>query len=285
MPVPPLHRLLLLPLLLLCGLAAPDGPMAEDGVLEPFPGCRITRRTITEPRVNVVYIVRLDPAAVAFVGTPDNGPEPEETTLQTTRSFLDEHELDLAFNAHFYRAKGGLGPVPTPFADLCGAAVSGGEIISRPEGGFPAVEIDEHNRLHLLAPGDDLAGRHVVVAGSSVLVREGKNVVGDFADKPHPRTALGATAEGALVVAIVDGRQAGRSEGLTQRELADLLVEEGVTTAINLDGGGSTTLVIRNESGRSRVLNVPVGIFNQRGTERPVGSSLGVRALRRPAGE
>jgi exopolysaccharide biosynthesis protein len=69
-------------------------------------------------------------------------------------------------------------------------------------------------------------------------------------------------------------------------ELAELLVQEGATLAINLDGGGSATLVAR-EAEKGRVLNVPVGLLNQRGTERPVGFNIGVRsraASSRPAG-
>ena len=83
-------------------------------------------------------------------------------------------------------------------------------------------------------------------------------------------------------LSIVAG-QPGRSEGMALKELADLLVEEGAKLAINLDGGGSTTLVTRDDAGGSRVLNVPVGIFDQPGTERPVAFSLGVRAAPPPA--
>lgn len=275
--------LFLVPALLLCVSA---GPMEQDGTIRPFPGCEITRRTLRQPRANVVYIVRLDPKAVQFVATPGNGDAPEETTLQTTRAFLEEHELDLAFNTSFARIPK-VGGLSAPFADLCGAAVSDGQIISQPEANFPAVEIDEDNRLRVLGPKHGLAGRKHVVAGNSVIVENGRNTQrAQTPDKFHPRTALGVTGDGTLLVMIVDGRQPGRSEGVTQMELAELLVAEGATLAVNLDGGGSTTLVIRdeqqgeqvNEKRKGRILNVPVGIANQPGSERPVGFNLGVVA-------
>ncbi len=267
--------LLLLPALLLAGGATRRSqPLNADGTIRPFPGCQIIRRTLAEPRPNVVYIVRLDPAAVTFSATRDNGEAPLETTLQTTRAFLEASDLDLAFNGSFYRA----GRV-SAFADLCGAAVANGNVISETEPGFHAVEIDTNNRLKLVGPNDAITGRHIVVAGNLVLVESGRNRLREDPKDPfHPRTALGATADGTLLVVLVDGRQAGFSEGMTQMELADLLVEEGATLAINLDGGGSTTLVARDDSGKGRVLNVPVGLLNQPGTERPVGFNIGVKA-------
>lgn len=271
--------LLLLPAFLLAG-GTSDGaePLKRDGSFRPFPGCEITRKTVTQPRPNVIYIVRLDPAAITLTATRDNGEAPLETTLQTTRAFLEASDLDLAFNGSFYRA----GRV-SAFADLCGAAAAEGQVISNPEPGFHAVEIDTDNRLKLLGPNSGVEGRHIVVAGNLVLVENGRNRLQvDPKDPLHPRTALGATADGTLLVILVDGRQAGISEGMTQMELADLLVEEGATLAINLDGGGSTTLVTRDEAGKGRVLNVPVGLLNQPGTERPVGFNIGIKA-RAPA--
>ena len=281
--------LLLLPMLLLSGAATGQRqPMGEDGTLQPFPGCVIVRRTLTEPRPCVLYVVRLDPKAVTFAATAANGDEPLETTLKTTRGFLEDGGLDLAFNGSFYRAAGG---ITSPYADLCGAAVSNGEVVSPQETGFPAVEINKENHLELLGPRYGIEGRHVVVAGSVVLVQDGRNRMADNPNDPaHPRTALGATADGTLLVVLADGRQPGRSEGLTLQELAEVMVEEGAVLALNLDGGGSTTLVVRDETGKSRVLNRPVGLLNRPGTERPVAFNLGVRAAARgpatrPAGE
>jgi sortase (surface protein transpeptidase) len=60
-----------------------------------------------------------------------------------------------------------------------------------------------------------------------------------------PRTAIGVTAEGEVILYTVDGRQSDHSVGLTLGELADRMLELGCETAFNLDGGGSTAMFIR----------------------------------------
>jgi len=92
-----------------------------------------------------------------------------------------------------------------------------------------------------------------IVAGFPALL-EGGATVGDLemADRPdfagerHPRTAVGFDATRArLWFAVVEGRREGVSEGMTLPELAGLFGALGVGEAINLDGGGSSVMVIR----------------------------------------
>ncbi|WP_284352089.1 phosphodiester glycosidase family protein [Roseisolibacter agri] len=75
---------------------------------------------------------------------------------------------------------------------------------------------------------------------------------------PNPRTAVGVGANGRrLFLVTVDGRQAGYSLGTTLRETAELLRLLGATDGINLDGGGSTTVVVREAAGGFRIANQP----------------------------
>lgn len=67
----------------------------------------------------------------------------------------------------------------------------------------------------------------------------------DSADSRAARTAVGLKADGTLVFYTIDGRQSGYSAGLTLRELAERLADLGCVTALNLDGGGSTTFSVR----------------------------------------
>ena len=60
----------------------------------------------------------------------------------------------------------------------------------------------------------------------------------------HPRAALGRTRDGRLLAVACDGRS-GDEAGLTLGELAEALVALGAVQALNLDGGGSTSLVCR----------------------------------------
>ncbi len=71
-------------------------------------------------------------------------------------------------------------------------------------------------------------------------------------DERHPRSALGVTAGGEILLVTVDGRAEHASIGMNLRELGDLMIQLGAEHAINLDGGGSTTLVWRE-----RILNTP----------------------------
>lgn len=59
-----------------------------------------------------------------------------------------------------------------------------------------------------------------------------------------PRSALGVMPDGSLFLYAIDGRQSGYSSGLTQMELANELLEQGCVWAVNLDGGGSTSLSV-----------------------------------------
>lgn len=79
-----------------------------------------------------------------------------------------------------------------------------------------------------------------------------------------PRTAIGVTASGELLLVTVNGRQPNISVGMSLAELGRLLIELGAVQAMNLDGGGSTTMVIRD-----LVLNLP-----SNGQERPVSNAI-----------
>ncbi|MBW7889207.1 MAG: phosphodiester glycosidase family protein, partial [Bacteroidetes bacterium] len=86
-----------------------------------------------------------------------------------------------------------------------------------------------------------------------------------FNDVRHPRTFLGMNADSSkLFLCTVDGRQAS-SIGMTFTDMANFLLRFGVTNAFNLDGGGSTTMVVRGE-----VANSP----SDPGGERSVANTL-----------
>lgn len=93
-----------------------------------------------------------------------------------------------------------------------------------------------------------------ILGGGPILLTNGKvqtNPDGfnplSFVNARHPRTAIGTRKDGTLVLVTVDGRQPKKSVGMTIPELAMLMLELGCEEAMNLDGGGSTTMVIRNK--------------------------------------
>jgi hypothetical protein len=137
------------------------------------------------------------------------------------------------------------------------------------------------------------------IGGAPVLVRHGRRWVqstgGSFVTGRHPRTAVGWTRGGDVLLVTVDGRQPGYSEGMSLPELADLMLGLGADEAMNLDGGGSTTFargadVLNRPSdrlvrryGRSAVVHLP-GRWDQvvGNVERPVGNILAVVSLNAP---
>ena len=83
------------------------------------------------------------------------------------------------------------------------------------------------------------------------------NTVASVMNAAHPRTAIGRKADGSIVMAVVDGRvDLTVSAGVYGDELAAIMANAGCVEAYNLDGGGSSTMVIR-ENGVLKTVNVP----------------------------
>ena len=89
----------------------------------------------------------------------------------------------------------------------------------------------------------------------------------------HPRTAVGLDREGKrLVILVVDGRKKGEAVGMSYDELAAEFIRLSCREALNLDGGGSSVIALREPAtGAYRLLNAPTD-----GHERPVADVLGV---------
>ena len=101
-----------------------------------------------------------------------------------------------------------------------------------------------------------LRGRpRMVITGSKLLIDDGQVMVVDDAEM-HPRTAVGIDRDtNEVLLLTIDGRQ-DDSRGYTMVELARMMQDLGADEALNLDGGGSTTMVGRRPDGL-RVLNDP----------------------------
>jgi|GEM_PF-66846 len=108
------------------------------------------------------------------------------------------------------------------------------------------------------------AGPALVMDGRMHVTSDEEVFFGTSIPRVHPRTAAGRAADGALILMVVDGRQP-ESRGVSLEELATLMLEVGAVEAINLDGGGSSTLVVNGV-----LVNRPQG----RTEEREVMSAL-----------
>ena len=122
------------------------------------------------------------------------------------------------------------------------------------------------------------------VGGSIMLVRDGKIVVGssgNYYDSRASRTCVGITADNRVVLMVMDGRQEPVSAGGSAIEIAQVMLDAGCVVAINLDGGGSTTFVAKEEGeDELSVVNRPSD-----GYARSVSSSLMVVSTAKPSNE
>jgi hypothetical protein len=146
----------------------------------------------------------------------------------------------------------------------------GGIVVSAPFGSKQAAAMESS-----IVPGETVSltwsagwpGVLDTIGGNPTLVEDGvitaEDCTGSYFCDRNPRTVVGVTASGRILLVTVDGRQE-RSVGMKLVELAELMRYLGATWALNLDGGGSTTMWV--EGG---IVNKPSDV-----PERAVGSSL-----------
>ncbi|WP_020402503.1 phosphodiester glycosidase family protein [Gracilimonas tropica] len=107
-----------------------------------------------------------------------------------------------------------------------------------------------------------VGGGPVLVKGDSVHVSYNEEIFwgsGVGRDNADPRTAVGYTDDGKAILMVVDGRQGDVSQGVSLPELAQIMIDLGATEALNLDGGGSSQMVIEDS-----LVNRPNGSTFQR---------------------
>ena len=227
--------------------------------------------TVPRPLRAQVMKVKMGTPGLTVVATPDNGEAPGETTGERTSTFLKRLGCQAAVNAGPFDKVTSTEGGPL---DVSGLHVSEGKPVSR-YNGYPVLLFDAEGRAQIRR-NPDLAGIREAVSGFQVVLWEGQITATDV--KLHPRTGAGVSADGkTLWLLVVDGRQLGVSEGCTTVEMAYWLQAMGASSAVNLDGGGTTTMVVADPAGKPLVLNRPIhaGIPGQ---ERPAGSHLGIRA-------
>jgi hypothetical protein len=110
--------------------------------------------------------------------------------------------------------------------------------------------------------GGAFEGVRFAVGAWETLVKDGvvteEHTYGAGPDVRHPRTAIGVKGDGTVFFVTVDGRDyVNGYRGVTAYELSEIMYHFGAVDAYNLDGGGSTTMVVRNDSDEYIYLNTP----------------------------
>lgn len=266
-------------------LACPAAGRAagDDRAVAPCRGVTVVEREVAAPRPARVLVARIDlrtPGLRVQVSSPAGG---RETRRETTVGFLARTGACVAVNGHFFLPfpsdDDDAWVIGLAAAD--GRVYSAFET---PEQDFaivadaPAVRVDRRNRARVVhrRPGDD--GTRVrergrvwqAVAGSAQVITQGRVTVPEYRDAAHPaaalrpgpdgrydtgrswydlvtsRTLAGVSRDGrTLTLATAQGPT--RGDGLTVGEFAALLARDfAVWDAINLDGGGSTSMAWRD---------------------------------------
>jgi hypothetical protein len=259
-----------------------------------FQGITYKREFRSIPRPLMLHIVAIDLTAPGVKvkvtpgkPTPQKTEVPTEIDAQTTSEFLQEHQLQLAVNASFFYpfrevTPWDYYPKSGDRANVVGQAIANGSNYSNPESKFPTLCFNANNLAQISGSGQCPQGTLHAVAGNALLV-ERSNPVGLQAktadsDKPYSRVAAALTQDGKkLWLIAVDGKQPFYSEGVTLAELTEIIRELDADWALNLDGGGSTTLVAATRKGAS-VLNSPTHTKLPL-RERPIANHIGFYAL------
>jgi len=259
-------------------------PARTPQVQELFPGVTYTRLIRSTPRPLIIHQVKIDLKVAPmqpFVTPGDPQPDGMDIAARTTSEFVREFGVQLGINGSFFypfevKSPWQVYPESGDRVRIAGQAIANGIEYSPVNAGWPVLCFLSSRRA--VIPGDFTcpAETQEGISGGTILIWDGDAVPlmsGPFYDYAYPRTAIGLDASGTQVfIAIVDGRQRFYSEGMSLPELQALFAEWGVETALNFDGGGSTTLVVADPD--LRVLNAPIHTRIPL-RQRPVANHLG----------
>src|SRR5687768_7000802 len=232
---------------------------AATTISTPFRGVTHIERTETSPRLVVMHIVQIDLSdpGISFLTTPGNGAAPGEFTGQKTSTFVSTNNLQIGINADFF-SSAGTGPNGEIYRNVSHIAASNGSQISPWSGGGSTREggmnLSQTNVPTLIRPLNVNQSNYLTnppltvynaVGGNERMIQAGTVIATDTT--LHPRTCIGYDASNRLYLFTVDGRQPGYSDGMNLVEIANFMkTEYAVTNLLNLDGGGSTTMVFRD---------------------------------------
>jgi hypothetical protein len=274
---------------------APEAfPFAVDSVHSERLSDGVTRHVLRSPAAPwMIHVldVRLDRCYSAVAVKGAQGAVGRAKTSDLLRDLARTREVIGGVNADFF--------LFTPPGVPTGAHVSAGRVITPPSA-RPVFAVDSAGVPHITTlsvretrtftvddpalaglsllpfhPLEAVGGRPVLARDSVVTPDVDTEGQASFAKSRHPRTAVGIADGGRrLLLVVVDGRQPGYSDGMTLRELAELMLALGAPESINLDGGGSTALVYADpDSARAmRVANRPSDPTG----ERAVGNALAI---------
>ena len=245
------------------------------------------------PSLSAAHIARIDlhDPDIRLFSSPridDFVADASETEGQTVSGFLAKHQLQLAVNAGLFDPSEYYLPAGTPM-DIHALSICEGVVVSEQTRADEAATVaftadNVPTVIHTNWPASPTDGIHTAVTGSDALLYRGTNLGYELSRQPgfihraNPRTAFGISQDKRyLFILVIDGRQPGYSNGAFDYETAAWLLLAGAYDGINLDGGGSSTLVIEDSLGKPLRLNRSSAVADS-GRERTVGNHFGIFA-------
>jgi hypothetical protein len=254
-----------------------------------FQGITYQRSARNTPRPLMIHTIAIDLTTTGIrplVTPSEPWIDDMQVSARTTSEFLKQFKLQLAVNASFFypfreKTPWNYHPRTGDRVRVMGEAMSNGQLYT-PEKQYWTTICFLPKRAEIAFQGDCPKGTTQAVAGIVILVEQGKPAYHRFKSKedakPYSRVAVAIDKTGEKVwFVVVDGKQPLYSEGVTIPELAEIMAALGAETALNLDGGGSTTLVIDTPTG-AKVLNAPMHTKLPM-RERPVANHVGFYAF------
>lgn len=151
-----------------------------------------------------------------------------------------------------------------------GLVVSQGKRYNDPVGGtYKTIGIDENDRLHVGAYKSGSQYRDAVEFKPALIVNGEQVVKGSAGWGVQPRTAIGQTEAGDILLLVVDGRAPGYSIGCTVGDCAEILAKYGAVQACNLDGGSSSIMIYNG-----REISRPSAADKEKGRHIPDGIAV-----------
>mgnify|MGYP000332739283 CR=1 FL=1 len=270
------------------GISQLQRPQQTPLTQDLFSGITYRRDVRHQPRPYVVHILKIDLTTpglkvLATPGQPAN--DQNEFVARTTSAFLQKFQLQLAINAgYFYpfeeRTPWDFTPQSGERVNVSGQSIAHGQQYSPSQRNWPVLCFDAKHQAQIVEAGICPPGTLHAIAGKDFL-HPGQQSLQLDTDKPYARTVAALDQSGAILWLIsIDGKQPYYSEGATMVDVGQIILELGAEVAINLDGGGSATLVTATPSGY-RLLNAPIH-SKWPMNERPVATHLGFYAQPKP---
>ncbi len=260
-----------------------ERPPREPLQVDLAGGARYERIVWDIPRPVLWHVVTIPLTdTTEFVLTPPQPSSALETLAQTTSQFAESQTVDIAINGSYFKPHHATHlldyyPRAGDPVDIHGPARTNGVTLSDEPRVDPMACLTWDGRRLTITSDQPAPTATDVITGLPRVLWNGRRVGPMHTTRTYARVAAGIDPEGqTLWLVAVDGSQSGYSEGVTYLELADFLMDLGATDALALDGGGSTTLVLRDSDGAWQVVNAPYHTHIPM-RERPVANHLGIR--------